>query len=261
MKVCEVPLSVNLLSQSNIEPILMTSIASVGLVATLILAFRFLRKPGVWRTHQKSAAWYAVIVTIQAFVVAAIGPTITPLHTGVARRTLEQTCGISDMHTNDGVFTWLENLKYPYLGGETRYGPLWFTRNGKITSGGVTLKDGIATVYSGDYDANITVNISDAGSTMLTYLVLVVTVAILMFVVAYTLMCQKKPMENEPLMVFVTWLCVFIAAIMTGVSLPVIDERWFAVTTVVMLLENVVAFASPFWLLHRLTSNNHETRQ
>ncbi|PLS23942.1 hypothetical protein BLI708_10060 [Bifidobacterium imperatoris] len=259
MKVCEVPLSVNPLSQNNIEPIIMIGVSAGGLIATLLLAYRFLRKPNAWRVHPKTPAWYVVIEAIQIFIMSAIGMTVKSLHKGVAKQTLEQACGISGMHTSGGkVFAWLEDPGYPYLFGETRYGPLWFYQGGKTISGGITLQGDTATVYSGDYKANIAINVLNAGETMLINLFFMALIIILMFVVAYSIAGSNKPIEDEPIMIFVTWLCVFIAAIMTGISIPVVDARWMIPTTIVLLLEDAAAFGLPFWLVARLRVKQDE---
>ncbi|PWG66792.1 hypothetical protein DF196_00730 [Bifidobacterium callitrichidarum] len=261
MKICEVPLSVNPFSQGNIEPMIMIGVGAGGVMATLILAFMFFRKPGMWRAHPQSVAWYVAIAAIQAFIAIAVGMTMGSWHHGVSRRAVERACGVSDLHVNGGrTFAWLEDPGYPYLGGETRYGPLWFTDGGKAVAGGITLQGDTATLYEGDYDSNITVNVHDAGETVFLHLFFMALIMFLMLFVAFTIVMARKPIEDEPTMAFVTWLCVFIIVLMTGISIPVVDARWIIPVTLALLLEDIAAFAGPFVLVKWLASRRRRSR-
>ncbi|MBT1170260.1 hypothetical protein [Bifidobacterium sp. SO4] len=261
VKVCEVPLSVNPFSQGNIEPMIMIGVGAGGVMATLVLAFRFFRKPGMWRAHPQSTAWYAAIAAIQTFIATAVGMTMGSWHRGVSPHTLERVCGVSDLHVNGGMtFAWLEDPGYPYLGGESRYGPIWFTNGGKAVAGGITLQGDTATLYQGDYDSNITVNVHDAGETVFLHLFFMALIMFLMLFVAFTVVMARKPIEDEPTMAFVTWLCVFIIVLMTGISIPVVDARWIVPVTLALLIEDIAAFAGPFLLAGWLNSKRHRPR-
>lgn len=260
MKICEVPLTVNIFSQGNIESLTMVSVSVLGLAATVVLSIWFFRKPGAWRKYPRSAAWYVAIAAIQIFIIVALFTTMGPFNRGVSRRTLEETCGVSHMHAEGGkVFAWLEDPGYPYLGDQTRYGPIWFDYDGETTSGGVTLQNDTAALYVGEYSKNIDVNVHDVGETMLTHLFFMALVMLLMLLVAFIMNSKDTLVRDAPYALLITWLCVFIAAIMTAVSVPVVDARWVALTAVVLIMEDAVAFTAPFIFLRWLRSRKRNS--
>ena len=58
-------------------------------------------------------------------------------------------------------------------------------------------------------------------------------------------MAETTPVEEMPLGMFIAWLSVFLAVVLFGVALPVIDVRWVV---------PFVVFAGPFLLVRWLRS-------
>lgn len=63
-------------------------------------------------------------------------------------------------------------------------------------------------------------------------------------------MAETTPVEEMPLGMFIAWLSVFLAVVLFGVALPVIDVRW----VVPFVVFAAVLFAGPFLLVRWLRS-------
>ena len=59
-------------------------------------------------------------------------------------------------------------------------------------------------------------------------------------------MAETTPVEEMPLGMFIAWLSVFLAVVLFGVALPVIDVRWVVPFVVFAAVLFTGAFAGPF---------------
>ena len=67
-------------------------------------------------------------------------------------------------------------------------------------------------------------------------------------------MAETTPVEEMPLGMFIAWLSVFLAVVLFGVALPVIDVRWVVPFVVFAAVLFTGAFAGPFLLVRWLRS-------
>ena len=67
-------------------------------------------------------------------------------------------------------------------------------------------------------------------------------------------MAETTPVEEMPLGMLIAWLSVFLAVVLFGVALPVIDVRWVVPFVVFAAVLFTGAFAGPFLLVRWLRS-------
>ena len=67
-------------------------------------------------------------------------------------------------------------------------------------------------------------------------------------------MAETTPVEEMPLGMFIAWLSVFLAVVLFGVALQVIDVRWVVPFVVFAAVLFTGAFAGPFLLVRWLRS-------